>query len=122
MGIDNRTSTTGLLRKTGIEIYESNGQLGARPLEAEVGPGDVVEWVAPFEFVLDFGGRDDSPVSYGQYEFVSSPTPTGGHRVAIVARHPTHKRRLGYDIRTLNLSMDPALIIDPNKMRRPGIA
>ena len=122
MGIDNKTTATELLRKTSIEIYESNGQLGARPLEAEVGPGDVVEWVAAFEFVLDFGGRDDSPVSYGQYEFASSENAAGRHRVAIVARRPTHRRRLGYDIRTPLGSMDPALIIDPNRLRRPGIS
>ncbi len=113
MSIANNMSNVRTLVKTTIEIIESNGVISVRPPgPPTVSPGDVIEWLADFEFVLDFGGRDDSPVSYGQFEFVSCEA-NGRHRVAVVAKY-TRRRQFNYDIRNLVGTLDPGIIIDPN--------
>lgn len=115
MGIYNKMVAARALEKCTIRITLSNGELTVQPPQPEVAPGDVVEWLAEFEFVVDFAGHNDSPVSYGQYEFVSAPAGAL-HRVALVAKK-TYRRKLVYDIRTAAGVLDPALIIDPNRLK-----
>lgn len=116
MSISNQYSPTPVLEKTTITIASpDSGPITAQPLLVGVQAGDVVEWLANREFMLDFGGPYGSPVSYGQFQFVSTPAGTG-HRIAIVAKK-TPSRRFDYTIRTSTGQLDPAIIIDPNFRR-----